>query len=316
MALLIIKHLKKEAVSIKQTLHKRLAGWEEPRAHFPLRASDLLKKDSEFCPREHALLDMKVAVKKGSFVGTSLRMTFDHGKDTEERIRNKYLRDMAVGTWTCGVCDFPLPQFGKAPRCKCPTCGWENWRYDEPAFSSASTGIHGHIDILLDVGSTKLRLVELKTMAPDEFKTLVAPLAEHKARTSLYLSLASESSWEPSKRVNTEEATILYVSKAFGIKDDSLRAAGIKDAAFSPFKEFTIKRDDTLITTPLAKARVLKIWRDNPKVGLPCGVCVNGLSKRAQGCSVVSACWSGSYPSVLTWPVAGEARHPGKKVVV
>lgn len=315
MALTILKALQAPLPTLKFELHKRIAGVEPPRPHFPLRASDLMSDKTEFCPREHAFMDLGVASKKGSFVGTSLRMTFNHGNFMERQIRNTYLRDIVVGNWECGICKHVHPNFGKAPLGKCPSCGWgHKWEYQEPRFEDGETGVSGGIDMLLDVGQQKLLIVEVKTMTPDDFKTLAAPLAEHKMRTSLYLKLAASSTWSASNRVNTSEAKILYVTKSFGFKDETLRAAGIKDAAFSPFKEFTIKRNDSIITTPMAKAKVLKVWRDT-KQGMPCGVCPNGLTKRAQACSAVAACFSGKYQSTLTWNQDGAPRHQGKKIV-
>lgn len=114
MALKILKGIKKP-VSIQRLIHERLAGWEPPRSHTTMHASDLMK-DKEFCPREHAFLDMEVAKKKSEFIGTALRMTFDHGRDIEQRIRDEYLRDIAVGYWKCGVCSTRHHLFGKAPR--------------------------------------------------------------------------------------------------------------------------------------------------------------------------------------------------------
>lgn len=300
--------------TLKFELHKRIAGWEDPRPHFPLRASDLLKDKAEFCPREHAFMDMGVAHKKGSFVGTSLRMTFNHGNFMERQIRNVYLRDMVVGIWECGVCKAVHPNFGKAPSTSCQ-CGWQKWEYQEPRFADDVSGVSGGIDMLLEIGQPKLLIVEIKTMAPDEFKTLVAPLAEHKFRTSLYLKLAESSKWAASDRVNTKQSKILYVTKSFGFKDETLKPAGIKDAAFSPFKEFDIERNDAIIATPMNKAKVLKVWRDT-KQGMPCGVCANGLTKRAQGCPAISSCFSGKYQSTLTWMESdGKPKHPGKTVV-
>ena len=85
-------------VSVKMMLHARLAGYEEPRPHFPLRASDLLSSRGEFCPREHAFMDMGLAKKQAEFIGTALRMTFNHGRFMEEKIRNDYLADLVVGS--------------------------------------------------------------------------------------------------------------------------------------------------------------------------------------------------------------------------
>jgi hypothetical protein len=160
----------------------------------------------------------------------------------------------------------------------------------------------------------KLHVTELKTMAPDEFKNLVAPLAEHRQRTVFYLQAVAQSGLELAQRIDTSEASVLYVSKAFGCKDTTLKENGIKDAPFSPFKEFVIKRDDSLNATPLARARVLKVWRDT-KEGMPAGICSNGLTPRAQSCSTCGACYSGKHPGTLSWLEKGKPRHPGKTVV-
>lgn len=302
-----------EDFSLKFEIHKRVPGVEPPRPHFPLRASDLLKDDYAFCPREHAFLDMGVASKKGSYVGTALRLTYNHGHYMEDQIRNDLVRDLAVGTWECEVCGHEHPSFGHAPKVKCPSCGWgHKWKYKEVRFEDKYTGVSGGIDLLVKTPKPKLMIIEIKTMAPDKFKDLVAPLAEHRARTTLYMHLASKT--KLAERVNLNEARVIYAVKSYGIKDETLATNGIKDSPFSPFKEFPLTRDDTILNTPLARARTLKVWRDTKK-GIPCGICPNGLVKRAQQCSAVSACFSGKYPSTLTWPELGAPKHPGKTLI-
>ncbi len=310
-----LKKVGPPSFSIKRELHNSIAGMESPRPHFPLRASDLLSQTHEFCPREHAFLDIGVAKKKGQFVGTAQRMTFDHGKFMEDQIRNKYLRHLAVGHWGCSVCGGKHPTFGPVPLMKCPKCGYGNrWVYEEPRFEDPYTSVSGGLDMLAKTQTTKLKILEVKTIAPEKFKELAIPLSEHRARTNLYMSLASKSVLEHSDRVDTKSAIIVYVTKSFGFKDTTLKDLGVKDAGFSPFKEFVIKRDDSLLSTPMARARTLKVWRDTQQ-GMPCGICANGLTKRAQACSAISSCFSGKYQSTLTWPELGNPRHPGKTVI-
>lgn len=314
MALKIVSALRKEH-SIKNMIHTRLAGWEKPRITEHIHASDLMK-ELEFCPREQAFIDLGLAKKKSSFVGTALRITFDHGKSMENNLRNNWLRDVAVGNWRCDVCGYVYPNFGKAPTVKCSECGYPGrWVYDETRFVSPHTGVSGSIDLLVDVGNTKLRLLEIKSIAPDGFKTLHAPLAEHKFRTALYLKLVADSELPESARINCQEGHILYVSKSFGFKDTSLKAAGIKDSPFSPFKEFIVKRDDSLIATPVAKAKVFHHWRINERKGMPCGICSNGLLKRAQSCSAGHICFSGHHPCTMTWKAQGVMQHAGKEII-
>lgn len=298
--------------SLKMMVHKAVARYEEPRSPHVLHASDLMKDGVEFCPREHALLRLGVSKKKKQFVGTALAITYQHGRDLEHHIRNQWLREHVVGYWRCGVCS-NRSNFGKAPKTKCGKCGWgSQWTYEEVRFESSVSGISCGIDVLVNTGELKFRIGELKTLDKDAFKKLVAPLAEHRFRTSLYMKLVEESTLPFSPQINTSEAALLYTAKSFGVKDESMKQEGIPDSAFSPFKEFVIKRDDAIVESAVNKAIALKTWQDTPEMGLPCGVCANGMTKRAQQCSAASACWSGKYPQAITWMEGGTLRHPGK----
>jgi ribosomal protein S14 len=270
--------------------------------------------EEEYCPREWAFMDILGVKKRDSYVGTALRLTFDHGRSVEHSLRNSWLRDIAVGHWKCGVCGRQHGVFGKAPTSKC-SCGYSSWEYAEVRFRSPISGVSGGIDVLLDVKEPKLRILEVKTIDKDQFKALVAPLAEHKFRVSLYCKLIDESSSEISSRVNAKSGTILYVAKSFGVKDVSFKEKGITDSPFSPFKEFVVTRDDSLTSIPVAKATVLHRWRVGGRVGMPCGICTTGLTKRAQKCCAVVPCFSGAHAATLTWMEKGVPRHPGKKVV-
>lgn len=313
MALTVLKTFK-QSPSIKNMIHERLAGWENPRADDWLHASELMKK--EFCPREWYFRLKGISKGKREYIGTSLRLTFDHGRWLEGEIRNNWLRDVAVGQWKCGACLLPYKNyFGKAPLINCPSCGTSaaRWVYSEPRFHSDLSGIGGSLDIIVDCGEPKLRVVELKSIDKDYFKNLLAPMAEHKFRTSLYLRLIEESGQDVASRINLHTAHILYVSKSFGFKDTSLKAAGISDAGFSPFKEYVVTRDDSLTDPYVAKAIALNAAKLGH--GVPCGICLSGFSPRAQQCSSVGPCFSGHYPQTITWHENGKLRHPGKEYV-
>lgn len=313
MALKILQSLKKP-VSIKMMIHSKLAGWEPGRDDGIVHASDLMK-DLEFCPREWALRIAEKVKPKAQFIGTAMQITFAHGRDMEWRLRNEWLAEVAVGHWKCEVCHSTFEEFGKKPKVACKKCGYHRWEYKEINFISPYSGVTGGVDLLVDVGEPKHRILEIKSMDKDQHKALKAPLAEHKARTSLYLKLAEESPIDGSERINTKTAHIIYVSKSFGFADTSMKDAGVSDAPFSPFKEFVIERDDSLTANLLERARMVKLFRENAGIGMPCGICANGLEKRAQSCSVVKYCWNGTHPGVVTWPEDGKPKHSGKKVI-
>jgi hypothetical protein len=314
MALTFLSSFKKKDVSIKLMIHQRLAGWEKARDPSTLHASDLMK-GLEFCPREFALYGLTGKYPKDGFVGTAMRITYDHGKDMERRMRNDWLRDVVRGKWRCSVCGNVHNEFGAVPITKCPSCKYPNtWEYIEPNFVSASTNISGSIDLVVDVGEPLYRMVELKSMDKDLHRKLVAPLAEHNFRTSLYLRLIAESDLPEAKLINTDVAHIIYVSKSYGFADTTIAEAGIKDSAFSPFKEYKIKRNDSLTELQVAKAKTLARFKETKQV--PAGICPNGLCGRAQKCPVMSQCFSGSYPAKTTWLVNGNPAHSGKEVVV
>lgn len=304
--------------SVKAELHRAMASVEAPRPHYPLRASDMMPKAGEFCPREHAFLDLKAAHKRPEFLSTSLRMTFDVGRFVETRVRH-YLQRTAVGFWKCRVCGSkqrPIPT--PYPAGACLHCkAIKGFDYDEVRFKDPVSGISGGMDILISTkGSKGLQLVEIKSMASDAFKDLLAPLAEHRFRTLLYLRIiANADNKFIANSVNQESATVLYVSKGFGVKDDSISKLGIKDQNFSPFKEFKVLRDDSVTQTAIDRATALTKWRENPSKGMLCGVCPNGLVKRAQSCPAVVPCFSGNYPGTLTWVENGKPRHAEKSVI-
>jgi hypothetical protein len=157
--------------------------------------------------------------------------------------------------------------------------------------------------MLVKLNQPKLRITELKTMDKDEFKALKAPLAEHKWRTNLYLRLVAESPHPWAKQVDTTEATIMYISKGgYGCADDEPEKWGLFEK-FSPFKEFTIKREDKLTDDLVKRAKAVTDFRKG-LVGSPCGVCSTAMSKRATKCTMKKACFSGDHPATYDWKEA------------
>lgn len=280
--------------SLVEELHRKMAVWEKARSHKRVHASDLTKPEG-FCPRQYALLDVTKKKRKDQFIGTSLQHTFQTGRSLQQDLNERWAEDMAVGIWKCLYCG-KEHGFCKRPA-TCAKCGAPArcLQYEEENFFHPS-GYSGSIDQLTDLGEPKLRVTEVKTMKADEFKTLLAPLAEHRLRTNLYLRTVAESDHPFKSRINTQEGLILYICKGFGFKADWVKDKGLKDSPFSPFKEFWVERDDEATAKYLGKAEVLRDYR-TAGAGIPSGSCNNSFCGRAKSCPVRQDCWSGDHPA-------------------
>ena len=286
--------------SLKYLLHRHMSGWDDPRSLKTIHASELTK-ETGFCPRYSALHDQLKPTQQGSWITTSERMTYDIGHMVQAKVID-YLADMnkAICHWKCYGCSY-LHSFTTRPtKCSNPNCGSHKFEAVEVRFTSAISGASGGIDILAQLGDGKLTPVEIKTIAPDDFKALVAPLAEHKQRTSLYLRIIAESDHNWSKLVSTSRAVVLYVSKGgYGVADEAPKKWQLTDR-FSPFKEFEVKRDDSLTDEASRRSKVVKDFRAG-NVGMPHGICSTAMSKRATMCRLKSQCFSGDFPPTYDW---------------
>jgi len=291
----------KHVISIKRLLHERLANQVPIRSLTKLHASALTYAAHEFCPREYALSDLTHKNQGKEFIGTSQQYTFDLGNAIQDKFNNDWLVDRMVGDWECTSCN--SKECGaKKPKGHCDKNGINcSWRFIEPRFKSVHCGASAGIDALIDVGRSKLIVVECKTMDKDMFKKLEAPLSEHRIRTNLYLRLIAESNHPLRDKIETKFGIVLYMAKAFGFKDTELKSKfNLKDAAFSPFKDFTVKRDDAQTDHYVAKAKAVHDFREKVS-GIPTGICPNSLCKRAQNCRFITECFSGSYPHQNKW---------------
>jgi hypothetical protein len=287
------------AKGLKYVLHKSLRREDPMRSHKHTHASAITAGGvNEFCPRMYAIMDNITLDKQpAKWIDTSLAMTFEIGKAVQDIVVNKLSDEgAAITNWKCAN-----TKCGHlAPRCKrpveCPDCGCAYMKPDEIRLLSTVSHIGGGFDVFGQLGEDKLRLVEIKTMAPEEFKGLVAPLAEHRARTNLYLRLVEESDDPWKSRINTKQGIILYCSKGgFGCLDMLPMQWGLFDR-FSPFKEFRVERDDTKTEAYTAKGKAVKDYRDGT-IGMPCGICPTAFTKRAMACPVKEACFSGKFPA-------------------
>lgn len=271
----------KKPTSITALMLHGMAGYDQHRGTDKLHISDLTKPD--FCPREFALLSIFSKTKKGMTINAAMRHTFDMGRDIESRVQNDYLGDIAVGNWKCQSCG-KLQGFRKKPKAGCDNPDINCiWRYQE--VKAQHRGLTSGFDVLVDVSKKKLRLVELKTIIKEDFIKLKAPLVEHRLRTTMYLWMIKQIKplWQS---IETEVANLVYVAKSYGNWDK-------EQTNYSPFKEYEIPYNESLITDLIKQGSEFSDWHEDQVI--PFGVCPNSMCTRASQCQVVKECFSGEY---------------------
>lgn len=264
--------------SMAKLLAEGLRGAEPRRSLDEIHASDVTKPD--FCPKQVALLQITDKTLPGEWINASLRYTFDMGEKTADLIREKWLGEHAKGNWECLKCHESHTMCSKPPAhggdCK------HLWKYRETAWKSEFSGITGSADVLVEMGGPKWKWCEMKIIAAGEWETIVAPLAEHRIRTSLYLRLVAESSSVWRDHVDTREAIVLYTSRGAGRKHEELKEV-------LPFKEFVVQRDDKSTQDAWEKGKAVKVFREGGE--MPKGICPTITSPRAQKCPVAKECF-------------------------
>ncbi|KKN63189.1 hypothetical protein LCGC14_0504590 [marine sediment metagenome] len=282
-----------EEPSIKRMLHEAIPGRRPPRDHKILHASDLTKEE-EFCPRQFALYDLTGGKPRDEWIGTSQQTTFDVGKMMQALLREHWMpQDKVIGHWECKWCGTVLT-FRPRPS-RCAKCKKNLFKYNEVTLYSEELGVWGGLDILVNVGESKLRMVELKIIDKNYWADLQMPMAEHTWRTQLYLKIIGTSRSKWADQINSNVAHILYKGRMFGKKDAEAISWNSKDR-FSPFKEYLIERNDKAVDLISIKAKMLKSFREQGKDFIPPGVCASGFDARARFCPVAPSCFSGKWP--------------------
>lgn len=272
--------------SLIQALIKSMGRYYPERSHKTVHASDVTKE--EFCPRKIRLLDVLGLKTPDTFIPASLRATFDLGKMTADMLVEQWIVDRAFGKWVCKKCSHTL-SFGRKPVGRqCAAGGNCDHGYHEIHFFSETHHISGSLDLIVDLGGQKLKVVELKIMKAEDFDKLVAPVAEHRLRTRLYLRLIEDSQNPIRLQLDTQSAKVLYVSRGFGKMNPEY-------GQILPFKEFDVQRDDPSIQKYLDNGSTVKIARELNAVPKN-KVCPTAVCSLAKHCPVRSQCWSGVIP--------------------
>ena len=275
--------------SIIDILKKNIGGFREARSRAKVHASDSTKPG--FCPRQWALMEKLKIEQKDEYVGTALGATFDVGNAVEGLLVNRWAATHLVGRWKCETCGNTTGKTNhlvKRPGNGCEAQGNCRWKYQQVSFESQDSGVIGSPDAIFDLGAQKYFLAECKIMKVEDFNDLMAPLPEHRIRTTLYMRLVAESGNPLKSQVSANHAKILYVSRGYGKKN-------LVEGAILPFKEYTVFRDDSVTVPVLAKAKQVKTFREFGKI--PSGICATALDVKAKACQVCKQCFSGDFPA-------------------
>lgn len=277
---------------LKYLLHKSIAKWVPQRSIDVLHASDMTKK--EFCPARVALMKKNKVKPSNEFISTSMRVTFDYGRYLEESVVG-YLGDSVIGDWECHAghksslvkrpeeCQYDYEDGTKI------LCEAGPRKYLEPRWVDKETDISCGTDFFVDLGEGKPILIELKSLKAPDFKTISRPRKEHLLRTNLYLHILKRSGI---LEVNVDEAIVLYTCKGYGFADEFIANSDLSDTPFSPFKEFTVKREDN--------EEIDRIFSDGLSIKnylekggpLPRKVCDTKHCTQAKSCEVREVCFA------------------------
>lgn len=295
---------------IKDMLHARLGGSEPARGQSTIHASDLTKMNTQwgvaYCPREVRLREVVPDAPKrpDQFLQVPTHVTFNEGRDKQKRLNEDWLVDVMYGGWVCLACG-EEHEFCRRPESSAGD-HLHVWEYVEPRIIDHYSKTSGGIDAVVDVGKKKLRIIEVKIMKAEEFKTLQAPLAEHRVRTKLYLRLIAGSRQPFAKKIETDFAHVLYIMRGHGIKQE--------DGRISPFKEFVVERDDDEIQHYVGMAHALTLSRDQEGL-YPAGICNTQMDERAKKCPFAKECFSSKYVGNITWLKNGVPVHTGENII-
>jgi hypothetical protein len=247
----------------------------------------MTKKD--FCPARVALMKQHKVTPHKEFISTSMRVTYDYGRFLEESVVD-YLGDSVIGNWICHECEAVLHMIKKPKGNQCKACGmWPLYGYTEPRWLDKETNISCGTDFFVDLGEGKPILIELKSLKAPDFKTISRPRKEHLLRTNLYLHILKRCG---TLAVNVDEAIVLYTCKGYGFADDFIANSDLSDTPFSPFKEFTVKREDNEeIDRIFADGLEIKDYLENGG-DVPRKVCDTKHCTQAKSCEVREVCFA------------------------
>jgi hypothetical protein len=266
-------------------LIKNMGRHYPERSHKTVHASDVTKPG--FCPRQYRLMDVLGLERPDRYVPPALQATFDVGNMTARLVTDEWMGQSVIGHWECVRCTKERLWEKKPQKTQCAAGGHCQWTYKEVQFVHSQSGMSGSIDMMADLGQSVVTAVELKIIKPEDFASIVGPLAEHRVRTRVYLKLIAESTSQFRHCVDTSHAKVMYVSRGFGKKH-------AETGMILPFKEYDVLRDDQSVQPYFDLAQSVADARKTQKM-ITFKPCDSLGCSQAKACPVVQQCFSGEY---------------------
>lgn len=286
--------MKQPLGSLRDLLHGHISRQDQERPPWNLHASDITKEDG-FCGRYPVLMKLHSNPKDAGYiplpsknVTTSMAVTWEWGRLVERRVIDWFAEmGLAHGDWVCKHFGCGTTHPWRTKPKQCVKCNGTDFQYIEPRAKSDYSGASSGLDMLVRMpGRPLLVFTEIKSIDAEKFKTVLAPLAEHRVRTMLSLRNIAESPDPRMKEVDNQVGFTLYVSKGgYGTK------TAMVEGGFTPFREFQITRNDKAIDHYAENSRAahLALKGEGP---MPARLCKHHSDGKAQRCPAFKQCWA------------------------
>jgi hypothetical protein len=237
-----------------------------------VHVSDLISK----CIRKIAIMRRMGMAHPQESLGEGQGVTYAIGDALHSYVVGRMTKghpEMVYAKWSC-ACGISscISTFARRSPKTCPTCATGVVHHSEAPFCDKEKKLIGRPDLLLyESRFAAFRIVEIKSMAAEQWKELVRPLPDHKIQVALY--------WRLMQACNmpvTSGTSILYVNKEMSFK--------------LPYKEFYVPAGDVKLDGYYAELDELNAASDGGP--LPRRVCcVSVDSSTAKDCPVRVLCF-------------------------
>lgn len=235
---------------------------------------------------------LKVAVPR-SKPAPGLQRIFAIGNAVHDHFRDTVFSELLRGSWVCRRCGQTTEKDAPCPK-KCSTCGntryhslWHAFSYKEESLVYPEAQLSGSYDGLIEYRD-RLRVLELKSIREDLFKTLQAPYTGHVVQAHAYGIMLRATGRD------IKSALIVYVNKSSGATKAFL-VGFMPEVSDWLLKEIAAARDLAKENyTAVRTVTDIGILAQGPEFTARAAVvCTSPTTSRAKSCASCSECFAG-----------------------